>query len=104
MLIKAKKIRFTPSVSADVVSHNIRIVKEGSEMNHLVPAVNIPMPGNEYVINLADFFSEGIDEGVFIIGVSSVDDVGNESDIATVVCPLDITAPMAPSNLEILDL
>lgn len=41
-------------------------------------------------------------DGNLSIGVSTVDDVGNESDISSITFPFDLVAPAGVTNLRVL--
>jgi len=99
--IQGKKVSWTPSVSPDVVAHNLRACLETDTMDYSLAPVRIDLPLSEY--DLPGAFSMPEDTN-YKLGLSSIDDVGNESDISEVVVPLDFIAPDAPTNILVLDI
>lgn len=98
--VKKKKIKWTTANDADIVTHRVVVAPEDVELTkETQPFVDIAMPEAEIV--LPDAFPAGTfsAEGNYHVGVFSVDDVGNTSDIAVVASPFDFIAPGAPTDL-----
>jgi hypothetical protein len=100
-----KKVSWNPSSATDVVSYRLYWSTESSgapdyssdykEVDSSVTQVIIPDETPTFPIAIEDNY---------ILGVSSVDDVGNESDIAMAAAvPFDFNAPDAPSDISITD-
>lgn len=104
MKVIKKKIRWDAGTAADIVAHRIYVEKDPTVPTYGSVYVEIQMP-QTYVVVPDDFPAETFNEDVvYIVGISSVDDVGNESDIITVSSPFDFVAPDAPTNIVVEDL
>ena len=104
MKVVKKRISWDAGTTADIVAHRIYVEKDPTVPTYSSVYVDISMP-QTYITVPDDFPAGTFDEDVvYIVGVSSVDDVGNESDIITVSSPFDFVAPDAPTNIVIEDL
>jgi len=86
---------YTPSPSADVVTHRVRVVPTGTPPTYAVSSFDI---GSTGVFDMSQVLppDSGLD-GVFDLCLTSVDDAGNESDFAIKVgVPLDQVPPAPP--------
>ncbi len=112
-LIKGLTLRIFPATAADVVRYSLRYElsvgeKTWTQADYALPAVDLGPPGPvqgdgkiEYDLSL---YSElaGLD-GIYDIGVTAVDDVGNESDFLDLEdASIDFTPPDAPSGGEFI--
>lgn len=98
-----KIFKWNASVSPDVASYRV-YVSQG-EVTYSSDFVNV---GNVTQVDLGELANQGfmplVDaEGVFNLGVSALDAVGNESAIAVKSGVfLDFVPPAAPTGLEVL--
>ena len=97
-----KKLMFdAPEVVDDIVSYNIYYA-QGELMDYDSNKINIPaVEGKETYTVVLDGNNIPLTEGIYNIGVSSVDKYGNESDIEEISFPFDLTPPPSPVNLRI---
>ena len=110
--LKPRIFRFLPSTSPDVVAYRIFVDATGqvdynSPHSDVVgPDASTPPPvdtDGKVRVDLANLDVSRTKDGVYDIGVVSIDDVGNESDIAVLKSvALDFIAPAAPTGLELL--
>lgn len=99
---KEYSITWTKSASTDVVGYKIYYVPEEEELNYGSP--NVLVGDVDTVLIPTDVPGFPLIDGSYQIGLSSVDDVGNESDIISKIVPFDLVAPDAPTNLEVTPL
>lgn len=106
--IKEKTLRFPPSPSPDVVGYNLYIepASNGESLSYQSESVRLTDDTDEngnVVVNLGDIEVLRTMDGRYDIGVTAIDDGGNESSMSTMLgVELDFTAPDAPGALEIL--
>lgn len=97
--IKKTQISWTKSGSVDVVGYKIYYVPEGEVLNYGSPNISV---GDVDIVVIPDDVPEfPLLDGMYQIGLTAVDDVGNESDILIQTVPFDFVAPDAPTNLEV---
>ena len=97
--VKEYQIAWTQSDSTDVVGYKIYYMPEGEELNYGSPSVTV---GNVNSVSIpTDIPDFPLIDGSYQIGLTAVDDVGNESDIAVKTVPFDLVAPDVPTNLEV---
>jgi hypothetical protein len=96
-----RRIRWNASNSLDVLSHKVYWVVGGGEIDYASTNFR-EFPSNVTQAIIPDDIPElgGVDDDV-TIGVTAVDDIGNESDITAVTVPLDFLAPSAPTGLVV---
>jgi len=99
--IIGKKIKWVASSAADLVAHNLYVCKDTETLTYDTQHVTVNMPAVEYI--LPGIFSITT-EGTFKIGLTAVDDMGNESDMVNIASPFDFIAPSAPSGLQVINL
>lgn len=106
-MIKSVTIKFPPSASPDVVGYKLYYVPQGQTLDYNSPFIDLGNPAIdaasgkiEVAINELPNFQAA--DNVFSIGVTAVDDAGNESEMSTADVTLDFTAPDAPGPLEIV--
>lgn len=97
-----KRIKFIPSDGVDVVSHRVYVAPDPDELNYASPMVEVAMPADSVVVP-DDFPGFPLRDVQYQVGVTAVDDVGNESDMAIVTAPFDFDAPSAPTGVVIED-
>ena len=97
--VKNYTIMWTKSTSTDVVGYKVYYVPESETLTYAAP--NVEVGDVDTVAIPADVPDFPLIDGIYKIGLSAVDDVGNESDIIEKTVPFDLVAPDAPTNLEI---
>lgn len=96
------RVAWTPGSAADIVGYRLRIVPRENELDYDIEYWQVGKDVTEYDFG-ADPGFEGT-EGVFHLGVSSVDAHGNESEIAVLRdLTIDTVPPDPPTNLRRLD-
>jgi hypothetical protein len=106
-MAKVRKVtlKFNPSGSPDVVSYNLYHVDTGNVLDYNSPKVDLgkPDPDPDSGKIHVDVSALGVfTDGRYDIGVTAVDDAGNESSMAVKNdVPFDFVAPDAPSELEV---
>ena len=96
--IKDKTLSFPASGSPDVAGYKLYYETSPDAVTYNSP--NVALSSNSVVLNSIPEFA-GFD-GVFNIGVSAVDDGGNESDMSLLNdVPLDFAAPEPPGALSV---
>jgi hypothetical protein len=96
--LASNKVGWNRSSATDVVGYRLRIKEAPGSVDYADPAVDV---GN---VDQFDFATSpgfaGVDS-VFNLGVTAVDDGGNESDISRLdAFPLDLVPPDAPTNVR----
>lgn len=102
--IKKKLLSWDPPADIDVVAHKLYIVPEGTVIDPVSStSITINMPAT--TILLPDDFPDGtFDQDInYTIGITPIDDVGNEGDIVTVQNPFDFIAPGVVTNIRVED-
>ena len=103
-IIKKKTITWDASPDPDVVAHHIYVEPADQELQQgISPHARVDMPTLAMVAPdefPPDTFLEDMD---YKIGISAIDDVGNESDMVILEHPFDFVAPAAPSNIQVSD-
>jgi hypothetical protein len=94
-----RRVRWTASASTDVVGYKVYWSLEADgDPDYGSP--NVQVSSNQIIIpDDAPEFPE--EEGVYVIGITAVDDVGNESDMVTATAPFDFLVPDSVSNVVI---
>ena len=106
MLIKAVTLRFAPATAADVAGYKLYYVQQGQTLDYASPSIDLGLPAVEddgklsvQISELPDFQSA---DDTFSLGITAVDDVGNEGPMSTADIELDFSAPDAPGPIEVL--
>jgi hypothetical protein len=97
-------LRFPKSGSPDVVTYKLYMELEGITVTYDSPSYDIGSTEVDgyIVVDLAAVPGMTTLDGVYNIGVTAVDDAGNESSFSTKnSVPLDFTPPDPPGALEI---
>ncbi len=94
--IKKRRLKWTASSSAQVVGYKL-YWSENGEVNYDSKCVTL---GNITEIILpddVDSFTPA--SGPVVFGITAVDELGNESDMTTLVAPYQFNVPQAPQDL-----
>lgn len=96
--IKKRKLAWKSSTSAQVVGYKL-YWSEGGKVDYDSPSAKL---GNINEIVLPDDV-EGFEKinGPVELGITAVDELGNESDLVTLKTPYQFNVPQAPSDLWI---
>lgn len=104
--IAPMKLKFAPSPSGDVVSYKLYIETSSKDVNYSSPSFDLGKPnpvGGVIEVNMAELAGITTYEGNYNLGVTAVDEVGNESamsvknDVA-----LDFVPPEPPGEIVIV--
>ena len=97
--ISKRRISWDASASADVTGYKVywSAVADG-DPDYSSPSVGTTSPELTIPDDAPGFPMEEAD---YVIGITAVDDVGNESDMVTATAPFDFLAPDAVSNVVI---
>jgi hypothetical protein len=94
--IKKRRLKWSASDSAQVVGYKL-YWSEGGEVNYDSKCVTL---GNITEIVLPDDVDSFVpDGGPIVFGITALDEVGNESDMTTLVAPYQFNVPKAPDDL-----
>lgn len=100
MKVKQTILKFPASASPDVVGYRLYVAPNDQELNYSSPSFDL---GNNTEIDIATLDGMTTIDGVYKIGVTAIDDAGNESSMSQAEgVPLDFSAPDAPGALEII--
>lgn len=99
--VKSKTLSWNAGIAADIVAHRIYVSTSGVDPNYGSQNIDISMPVTSVVLP-DEFAGFPLIDGLYKLGISSVDDMGNESDITVISNPLDFIAPDAPTNLVLI--
>jgi hypothetical protein len=103
-------LKFNPSDSPDVKSYRLYVVEapadvkeiDGATGKYKAPFFNIGLNTNVDLNGIAGFPTK---DAVYNLGVTALDDVGNESEMMAVNdVPLDFAAPNPVSGLTVIRL
>ena len=96
-----KFLYWDASTASDVVGYRVYAADSSEILDYDTPYVDV---GNVTMVNLGELANEGFAplmdaDGMFDLGISALDDMGNESHITVVEnVPLDFVPPAAPTN------
>ena len=96
-----KFFNWGPSTAADLATYKVYAARTGEGISYDTPAVEVGNVTRVYIGALANQGYEPLvnAEGEYDLGVSAVDNMGNESDIVILYAvPLDFVPPVAPVN------
>lgn len=95
-------VKFTPSGSADVVGYNIYIQPVPDPIHPESQYVRVQPPyvmdNSKIKVDLLPLFPDM--DGEYTVGITAVDDMGNESSVLQGVTNVDFVVPDAPTDLE----
>ena len=101
----AKTIKFPPSSSPDVVGYRLYLEEAPNEVTYdseFIDLGNPVDPSGLVVVDLTQFSELTTKDGVYNIGITAIDDAGNESSMSKASdVPLDFVAPDPPGALVI---
>ena len=97
--VKQYSITWTKSASIDVVGYKIYYIPEEELLDYGSPSVLV---GDVDTVLIPDD-TPGFPfiDGNYKIGLTAVDDVGNESDFQEKIDPFELVAPDVPADLEV---
>ena len=94
--IQEKTLSFAPSTSPDVVGYKLYYEEVPNEVTYDSPYINVS--GTSVELHEVPEFAEF--DSTYNMGVSSVDDAGNESNMSKMSdVPLDLFPPSPPGSL-----
>lgn len=97
--IGSKTLSVVPSESPDVVGYKLYVETSTSELTYDSESFDL---GTQTSVDLSSIPALLSKDGVFHIGITAVDDAGNESDMSVVMnVPLDFQAPLPPIGVSI---
>jgi len=99
MPVKKATLSFPPSNSPDVVGYKLYIETAPTPVDYNSKSFDL---GNNTSVDLSTLPGMTTTDGVYNLGVSALDDAGNESSFSVLEnVPLDFAAPDAPGALVI---
>lgn len=107
-LVKSRVLRFPPSPSTDVVKYKLYIepTAQPSKLSYQSGGMDLGLPqadtDGRLMVDLGGVDVLRTFDGIYDIGVTAVDDAGNESEMSIINgVSLDFFAPDAPGPLEV---
>lgn len=99
MTVKNVNISFPPSGSSDVVGYKLYMEEVPNAVTYTSQSWDL---GNETTIDLATLTDMTTKDGIFNLGVTSVDDAGNESSMSLISdVALDFIEPDPPGAITL---
>lgn len=96
-LLVKKLMQFDASDSPDVVGYKLYVEESPNEVTYESESFDL---GNNTTIDLTSIDGMTTRDGVYNIGVTAVDDAGNESSMSKATdVPLDFLAPNPPGEI-----
>lgn len=96
--IRKRKIRWNPSSTADVVGYKV-YWSVGGGVNYNSESAEVGM--RTEVILPDELPSFPLVEGEIELGITAVNEIGNESDMTTFSAPFEFAVPAPPADLVI---
>ena len=97
--VRKYQISWTKAANVDIVGYKIYYTPAGDTLNYSSPSI---IAGDVDTLIIPDDAPDfPLIDGNYQIGITAVDDVGNESDFLVKTVPFDLVAPDAPTNLEV---
>lgn len=106
--IVSRKLRWDPVAGSTGFNLYFGSTTPGEPFTYESPHLNVGVPPLDADGKHVVFFNQypelqGLAEGVYDFAVTAYDEAGNESDFAEVEgVPLDLTAPAAPTGVEVV--
>jgi len=107
--VQSKTLKFSPSSSSDVTEYFVYFAPAATPTNlsytSTKTSIGNPLPGadGKIAVDMSQFDLIRTLDGKYDIGLTAMDNGGNESSMATILgVELDFTAPSAPTELEIV--
>lgn len=98
--IKSKVLSFEASASPDVVGYKMYVSPQGQGLDYDSEVVDL---GNSTSVDLGTVPALISKDGTFDIGITAVDDGGNESDMSIIGgVPLDFVPPTPPGAISLV--
>lgn len=98
--VKTLKLKFDGSSSADVVGYKLYVEEAPNAVSYTSKSFDL---GNRTVVPLEELPGIGALDGTYNLGLTAVDDAGNESDLQVLEnIALDFFAPAAPTNFDVI--
>jgi hypothetical protein len=98
--IKQRKVRWEPSSTADIIKYRL-YWSIGGSVDYYSDHADV---GNVTEINLPnDIPLFPLTLGRFELGISAINEAGNESELTKTTVQVDFTVPEAPKNLRVDD-
>jgi hypothetical protein len=99
-MAKIRKYRLSWNASESTDVSNYKFYYDTNPLSYDSPNVNVGNVTEIFIPNDVPDFP--LVDGIYNLGVSAVDDAGNESDMAVInEFPFDLVAPNAPSNFVV---
>lgn len=100
MKVVTRKVQWNPVTVPDLKGYNLYYASGSAVLDHNAPFVYV---GNVTEVVITDVIPAAINwNGDYTLGVSAVDNVGNESNIAAGTSFFDFQAPPSPTGFTIL--
>ena len=97
--VKDVTMSFPASGSPDVVGYKLYIEEVPADVSYTSQAFDL---GNNTSVNLSTLQGMTTQDGMFNLGVTAIDDAGNESSMTVINnVPLDFEAPNPPGEITI---
>lgn len=102
--VGTREFYWEASAAADVTGYRVYVEPETNPVTHNSPHIDV---GDTLSVDLGGLANSGFTplvdaDGVYNLGVSALDDMGNESDIAVAASvPLDFVPPLPPTGLGV---
>lgn len=99
MKVQNVTISFPPSDSPDVIGYKLYVEEAPAELSYDSESWDV---GNETSIDLSLLDGMTTKDGLYNLGVTAVDDAGNESSMSVASdVPLDFDAPNPPGGIVV---
>ena len=99
MKVKNVTLSFPASGSQDVVGYKLYMETSPDAVTYTSPSFDL---GDSTSVDMATLPGISTTDGVYNLGITSVDDAGNESSFSLInEVPLDFLAPDAPGEITI---
>jgi len=104
--VKDVTLSFPPSGSPDVVKYMLYVIESSTNVEDIDAGGNYTAPSYDLAmatsIDLSTLPGMTSNDGVYNIGITAIDDAGNESSMSVISdVPLDFIAPDAPGAIVI---
>ncbi len=98
--VKNVTLSFPASGSQDVIGYKLYMEPAPTEVTYTSQSFDL---GNNTSIDLASLPGMSTTDGVYNLGITAIDDAGNESSFSLISdVPLDFLAPDAPGEITII--
>lgn len=97
-----KQLKWDAPTEPDVVAHRVYVSQDPTPVDYNSQYHEVPMPKLDLMIP-DEFPGFPMGDALYNLGLSKVDDAGNESNMAVLQSPFDFDAPSAPTGFVIVD-